>query len=378
MSEQDEGLFHVARVKLLDQSVVRQAMRSAEQRELADDEDLFFWDAEISNELVDSHFTHMSTKTLQNFARDAKEGVAFLKGHDVRTLPLGYSTDGSFGEEDGRKRTIASFYTSRLIPDGADLIVRMQKKLLRDVSVGFYGGDFTCDICHQDYWDCRHYPGMKYEEKGDDDVIRVVVATYEIDDAGLSEVSGVYDGSTPKAMIRKAMQHAKAGLLSEKEAHLLEQRYRISLPLTRTFKAVSGKEEEMNPEERLAKIRGLFGVKTDDEIETRYASLTQELETAKLRIAELEPQAADGALYRDALVEDAIAEGIRAHGNDFEADSYRELLKTSSVKTIRLMLEGWKRQAKGNLPAGRHTESGEETVNQEVEVSTVPALGYKV
>lgn len=379
MSE-EERFFHVAKVRLLDQNQLRQAMRDTEQFELGDDPDLFFWDAEISNELVDSHFTHMSERTLKNFAEDAKKGVAFLKGHDVRSLPVGYSVDGVFETGEGRKRTIANFYTSRSLPDGVDLITRMEKRLLRDVSVGFHGGDFSCDICHQDYWDCRHFPGLKYEEKGDDGVVRVITATYEIDNAGLSEVSGVYDGSTPNAMIRKAQLAANRGDLSLAQAALLEQRYRIALPLTRTFavpEVPQGKDEEMTPEERLSHVRSILGVKTDDEVEARITSLGEEVTKAKARIAELEPQAADGALYREALIEEALAEGVRAHGDKFEAESYAELLKGSTVRTIRLMKDGWARVAASTLPAGRSTQ-GEEQAAAVKEVERVPALGYKI
>jgi len=304
----------------------------------------FLFDAEISNDLLDSHYTHMNEKTLENYAEDAKRGVAFLRGHNWKELPIGYSLDGTV-EKGTKIRTIANFYTVPGMPDTDDLIGRIKSGLLRDVSVGFHGGTMRCDICQSEFWDCRHWPGLKYEEKKGD-VVTVKLATYTIEDANLSEVSGVFDGSTPDAMILKAQRAAQAGDLTLEQIEILSNKYRISLPTKKTF-PVTKKESRMT-EEEITKMRTILGVATDEEI-------VSGAEILQRKLAELTPQAADGVAYRNDLVTDALAQGVRAQGKEFDATAYEAILRVAPIDTIKRMRDDWKRMADKLIPTGRHS-----------------------
>lgn len=370
-------LSHIARVRLVTPERFASLKHLVVGRGYSTEEeanDLFYWDAEISNDLLDSHFTHMNAKTLKNYEEDTREGIAFMRSHNWHELPVGYSLHGTY-EEGDRNRVIASFYTDPGISEAVGLIQRMKSGILRDVSVGFHGGRAICDLCGQDFWDCRHFPGLKYEEK-QGDTVTTKLATFTIDDARLSEVSGVFDGSTPQAMILKAERAAKAGQLTVKQATLLEQRYRVRLPLSRSFAIPQGEEISMTAEERLASIRTLFGVVTDDEIEQRLTDLNGKLDIAQKRVAELEPQAKDGAEYRNDLIESALAEGVRAQGADFDRTTYEGLLKGAPLATIKRMRDDWAKTAGASLPAGRQSTDGEGNAQREV-VSTVPISAYK-
>lgn len=87
------ALTHKARIK------VASAERSAALFETlqerfgydGDAKSVYPFDAEISNSLLDSHFTRMSPKTLKNYAEDSQKGVAFLQGHNWRGSAIGYS-----------------------------------------------------------------------------------------------------------------------------------------------------------------------------------------------------------------------------------------------------------------------------------------------
>lgn len=334
---------------------------------------LYYWDAEISNDLLDSHFTHMSESTLKNYAEDATRGVAFLKGHDWRSLPIGYSIEGLFEGGDAKKRVVASFYTDTAIAEAADLVHRMKSGLLRDVSVGFHGGRAICDLCGQEFWDCRHFPGLKYEEKKGDTVV-VQLATFTIEDARLSEVSGVFDGSTPDAMILKAQRHAASGLLTMEQVGLLEARYRVSLPTTRTFAVPKEQEKgKMNEAEILLnEVRSKLAVGEED-------SPISAIERMQARIKELEPQAKDGQQYRSDLVSEALAEGVRAQGEEFDAEAYKEILQNAPLTTVKRMKEDWKRVADKFLPGGRSSQDGsgqEDRTNVENRSSFVPDEAY--
>lgn len=350
-------LSHIARVRVLGQERREKAitlLRS--QYSVEDSDDTFLWDAEISNDLLDSHFTRMSESTLTNYAADAAAGVAFLRGHNWHELPVGYSYDAEMGVERNQKRVFASFYTVQGIPDTDDLIRRMKGGLLRDVSVGFHGGSMRCDLCGQDFWDCLHYPGIKYEEKNGD-TVTTQLATFTIEDARLSEVSGVYDGSTPEAMILKAQRASALGLLVPSEAAVLENTYRIRLASKSTFIPLT--QERTMEEKDIKLIRDALGVSTDDAILTRAQDIVTKLKDAEARVKELEPLASDGESYRNDLVTDALAEGVRAQGNEFDAELYRGTLTIAPIVVVKRMRDDWKKLADKQFQGGRSTVEGD-------------------
>lgn len=373
-------LSHPARVRLGVAERSAELLELVKGRDALDDDVLmahppFFWRAEISNDHLDSHFTHMAESSLRNYGADAKVGVAFLKGHDRRSLPIGYSLSGSYEDVGGKKRVVADFYTVSGLPETDDLILRMRSGILRDVSIGFHGGKINCDLCQRDFWECPHFPGLKYEVK-EGDVIREKIATFTIEDARLSEVSGVFDGSTPGAMILKAQE--RAGELTAEQTQILEQRYRVKLPATkRAFAGVELRNGQtpregnsMTIQEDFSKVRSLVEVETDDEV-------VPAVETLKRRVSELEPQAAEGRQYRTDLVTSALAEGVRAYGNDFDKAAYEAILTSAPLATVKRMAADWQKTADAALPNGRtSTDDAEDGKTRAESVQLVPDAAY--
>lgn len=358
---------HTARIGLTFESTRKEELLATYRKRnednlihVPDNVELYLFRAEISNTLLDSHFTRMNEKTLKNYVADARSGVAFLRSHNWSELPLGYSLDARMQEEDGRKRVVADFYTVPGLPDADDMIQRMNLGLVRDVSVGFHGGRMTCDLCHQDFWDCRHFPGISYEEEGKK---TPQMATYTIDNARLSEVSGVFDGSTPSAMLLKAERSAKAGQLTKEQIDQIQETYRFTLPSSPRYSVP--KEEKMD----LAKVRGLLQVETDEEVEDALSKLAG-------RVKSLEAQAADGRHYRERVVADALAEGIRAHGEEFDSEAYESVLKNASLTAIEKMRDDWKRIADKVFPAGRQSAEEPEQ-KKKAQVNVVPDSAYR-
>jgi hypothetical protein len=379
-----EKLSHTARLHRVEGGLIQQRLTLLQTRypEVAEDSEHppFFFDAEISNNLLDSHYTHMSESTLNNYAEDAKRGVAFLRGHNWSELPIGYSLDANLESSAERQRVVASFYTVSGLSATDDLIARMKTGLVRDVSVGFHGGRAVCDICGQDFWDCRHFPGLKYEEK-EGDTIRTLLATFTIEDARLSEVSGVFDGSTPEAMILKAERAAKAGELTPQQIELLESRYRIALP---TRKVVPMPEEtkptrtlDEKQFQRLVDNLCIHNLMPEEERKTVTPDTAiAYVELAGKRIKELEPQAEEGRQYRKDLVAEALAEGVRAQGNDFDKTLYEGTLNAAPLPVIKRMKEDWKKIADKSLTGGRSTVDGDERQQRKVTASA-PDEAYR-
>ena len=211
-----------------------------------DDLPPYFWRAQISSSRLDAYYTRMDpATTLRNFADDATAGVSFQNSHDTRQLGLGQSLQGRFigAQGNGVARTEADFYTipnvrlNQVSTD--DFINGVRSGVVRDVSVGFYGGEFQCSICNRDMmrdYACPHIPGMTYDPNKPDDWRtdpNGETATATVKNARLAEVSAVYDGATPGAAILKAIGAAQDGRLTPQQARLLESRYRINLPSVR-------------------------------------------------------------------------------------------------------------------------------------------------
>lgn len=352
-----------------------------------DDADPFFWGAIISNTRLDSYYTHMARSSLDNFARGAGEGVSFQNSHRWMELPLGASLAGRVEElEGGLVQVVADFFTIaglQLGEIGTDQFIRgVRSGVVRDVSIGFSGGTHTCDICKQNYMRCPHWAGMMYELE-ENGVIRQVRATVTVENANLNEVSAVYDGATPGAVILKARAAAAEGRLRGKEAEILEQVYRVALPVARHYAGVDvGDEPKARPETEGREVSFIavldklkIGVGLDETaraaaLEARLGELTateSKLETAQgdltaaqARIAELEPAAKDGQQYRTDLVEEALAEGVRAHGKDFDSETYGETLRAAKIETIKRMRDDFKRMGDARLGGGRRSRDGHE------------------
>ena len=358
----------------------------------------FFWLSEISNDRMDSYFGFMdAATTLVNFAADAAEGRAILAGHNSRVLPFGHSLTGTLERVEGRARVLSDAYTLRGLDLGGvstdSFVDGVRAGVLRDISVGFTTGEsgwFRCNVCGGDLMDwraCSHWPGMTYEVKGDDGVIRNVLATFTVIDARLSEYSAVYDGATPSAGILKIQDAARAGQVDDRARALLEARYRIRLPERRLVvpggptqeagpRGAGAPTPEETPMDLAARLRGALGLPEtapDEEIaaaaEAAPAALREaaaafgvaegaEVAPALREIADALPalrqQAEWGRAYREETERAALAEAVRALGPEAE-ERYAATLTTLPLETVRQMRDDWRRIADAALPGGRRT-----------------------
>lgn len=373
------------------------------------DLDAFFFGAEISSTRLDSYFTHMDQSTLLNFADDASDGVSFLDSHDSRKLGMGQSLAGRFEQADTDVyRVLADFYTIPGIEFGGqhsfrstdDFIRAIRAAIVRDVSVGFYGGKMICDICGEPVWgrtDCPHFPGVEYPigEQSDE----TVVATATIKDARLVEVSAVYDGATPEAeILRKAEQMAEDGKLKRGIAELLSRRYKLQFPpgiIKPARWAGTGESKNHKGDENVKDLARILGC-SEDEVKARVQALVDsakghddlrqqvedlqgELKEARKQIDKLEPLAKDGEQYRADLVEQALENGRRLYGKEFDEGSYRKQFETSGLEFVKRMSDDWQAAVKerfGDVPGAKI--NGDDGETQPQPESRIPAKAYVV
>lgn len=370
--------------------------------ELGEGIEPFIFPAEISSNRLDAYYGHMGESTLRNFAADAQAGVSFQDSHSTARLGFGQSLTGTFEISDDIARVVADFYTVPGIEFGGmqsykstdDFIKAVKSRLVRDVSVGFYGGDEICDICGESVWDfmemrCPHIPGIEYPvgEQGKERI----VATFTVEDSHLAEVSAVYDGATPEAMILKAERAIAMGELPERAARLLEMRYRIKLPgakssgpgvdINKKDKTMTEAKDDKKietPADPFANIRAILTeAKAPGEPDEGIRWLVTENTRLAGEVKRLQPLADDGAAYRADLIADALAEGVRAMGDDFPEESYRGMLEANpSIEAIKKIRNGFAEQAKKNFPNGRQTVDEDQNAETKRPAPETPDLAY--
>lgn len=349
----------------------------------------FFWTAEISNDQIDSYYTHMLPSTLNNFVTGARAGISFLNSHRHNELPFGRSLDGRLISDGQRQRVLADFFTlPGLNLNGVttdDFITGVRAGIVADVSVGFHGGTHFCDICKTNYmsWDCPHLAGMKFEVKDSG----LVTCTVSVDNATLSEVSGVFDGATPDATIQKAQRMAEAGELKPDAVRVLEARYRTRLPTKRSFAVNPQRDKTMEFEQIVNQIREVLALPADADVVAgvlavstapeKLRTVEQQLTEARAKVAELEPLAADGRAYRDDLINEALAEGVRAYGDKFNRATYEAALKPASLDLIRQMKTDWAAVGDSRFAGGRQTVDDSQAPSTPKKRTHVPASAYK-
>lgn len=372
----------------------------------------YFWPASISNNRLDSHSTRMAVSSLRNYAAEAQEGVSYLYSHDNAEI-VGHSMGGRFvgGQGDGVAHVDADFYAIPGLQLGtvsSDQVIRgIDTKVLRYVSIGFYGGEWICSICGNDIWDfenCRHYPGYTFKVQADGDT-KEVLCTADVENAHLAEVSSVYKGSTPGAIITKAEHDAKAGLLTPLLRSLIERRYHVTLPDKGVVVPGHGVKTGNAEEERSmadsdtsgagkpAQGEGERGegggaaVVVSAESVGAHADFVRALLTEAGfegegddygRVRQLVERAREGSEYREDLVAAALAEGVRAVGATFDKATYEQTLRGLPLATIKRMRDDWKAQGDAAFPGKRQTTDDAPPPPGSPQAGKTPRSAYKV
>lgn len=394
--------------------------------------DPYFVSAEISNTNIDAYFTQMQPSTLRNFVSDATNGVTLLNSHNGHKLGWGRSVHGTFTQTGETAKAEADFYTLPGLQlndvNTDDLIIGVRAGILFDVSVGFYGGVIRCNCCGRDMmrdWDCWHIPGITYQvEDSGNRIVRETLALGLVEEARLAEVSIVYDGATPGASILKAQQEATNGRMNDTQIRLFEQRYRMRLPERRIQiqggitaeriqkgdpmtdpipqeEPVSNDAPTSTPENtETAEVRSVLdGVESGlgesltrgvqavvtryrdavaqrDSLQRQIDALTAERQTLASEVSRLAPLADLGVTYRKDLVADTLAQGVRAFGAEFAEETYKALLETATIDTIKRMNADWRKVADAVFPKKRVTTDSVEEPKKKAGERKIPAQAY--
>ena len=111
----------------------------------------------------------------------------------------------------------------------------------------------------------------------------------------------------------------------------------------------------------------LKDVRSTDEPDTvlekvtgEVTGLREQVETQKDEIADLQAAAKDGEAYREARVEEAIKQGVRAYGDDFDEEYHREYYGDMPLEKLEDHIAQNKKKGDAALSAGRSTTDDHE------------------
>ena len=266
------------------------------------------------------------------------------------------------------------------------------------------------------YWDweperegqCTHKMGKMYEDKNG----KKVKATYTVYHARLKEVSLVEFGSNRKTSIETKREFDELGrhlesmcrtethkfmeeLLMTDQEWITKLRDALNVPSIRSTDepdavmraletevatlrtTVSTQKDEIadltttsqdvdvSRQAWVEKLRDALGLKdvrsTDDpdavleKAKEEVTDIRGQVETQRDEIADLQADAGDGKAYRQARVDEAIKQGNRAYGDDFDEEYHREYYGDMPLEKLEEHIAQNQKKGDAALPAGRST-----------------------
>jgi len=315
------------------------------------------------------------------------------------------------------------------------IIASIEDGTFFDSSIGWGSSNYICSICGNDYRDynkCNHWMGREYDGEVCYVIAKPPGGLYEnslvwdgaypgagvLSSVGDVKNSGVVviddlKGLTPGIGLFHTFSARKGKLLTfakkEDMTKGIIQGVTLSkgggnmdekmLKFLKTF-GVDYKEGETKLDETLKQIAekwdaNIQTIKDDaatsqnaDADTTSDVYLTEDQVSEKLgkrySAEEVLKLADDGIkfatqkeeydIYRKETVENALAMGVRAMGNDFPKDTWDETFKAMGKKQIEDITKTWEKQAKEELSAGRQTDPNA----GQLQTASLPDEAFKI
>lgn len=352
----------------------------------------------------------------------------------IQAVPYGRVFDGRIEQSSAEGETASMFLDKYIVRDSevvdgisADaLIKKIETGVLSDTSIGWTTDIMICSICTKNYYsrECSHFRGSKYEMGDGTQKVCTVTAMppsliIPYNNNSLMEESIVWDGAYPGAMVTQAkhgdiieLPTGKYSIVDDKdelpEGTAFYGKYHngdiiamIKKSEHKKVFAVKGGEKTMN--ENLKKILETLGI-TYKEGETTMEELLNRIAEKWASISEVAPHegevesymtqdqakeklgkelpadevlklAKEGQDYHKQVIDDAIAMGVRAQGNDFPTETWRNTFAGMSTTAIKDIMRTFEAQAKAEIPAGRLTNP---EAGQQKYLRSIPEEMYRV
>lgn len=407
-------------------------------RNLSKDEVFAFSNKSAGDMLIPGRHIRLSPEFLQQCVKDAQFGVSFMFNHSwsqfgSKGIPYGKVFDGRTQPDTENGETISMSLDKYIIRDDEAvdgisanaLIKRIETGVLSDTSIGWGTDTMVCSICGMNYYGgkCSHWKGATYEMADGSQKKCTVLAMpssviLQNSNTNLYEESIVWDGAYPGASLSNdgdiiENPNGKFVVIDDYKnlnagAVVLGQYYNGKLTTMvkksdhKKVFAVKGGEKPMN--EKLKKMLETFGViyeegkTTFEELcngiaEKWDASNVAMMESAEplhfymtseqakeklgkeLSADEVLKLAKEGQEYHAQVIDDAIAMGVRAQGNDFSAETWKTTFSTMGTVAIKDIMKTFEAQAKAEIPAGRFTNP---EAGQQKQAQSIPDEAFRV
>lgn len=337
-------------------------------------EDVFVYQGIISSDAMDSYYTKMDAETsLRNYANDLKAGTPLMTYHETSQSPIGRSFDSSIDvKEDGKTVVRGLFYIVRHTKINGestdDLIRQIETGTLTEMSVGFGGINlwYKSSYDGKDIYESRYYPGDK-DENGN-------LVYYYIMDATLREVSLVYKGACPDAVVERIRNDLPNMEDAERQIQKYETRFnvRIDMPKQR-----SKEGKRMNIEEITRAVekgdlqRGeLLKALKVDAITDGQRSILKELgEDASIEtVRSLKEKAEIGERAFEEKLDELVKARV-AIGQEFDQEKYKEQMRSMDVDFIEDQTRLFEDIKKAEFKPGRQTQKQNDEEGKAIFVS---------
>lgn len=351
---------------------------------LTEDEVYVFPAKLVGDQIIPRRFYRLTPNFLRKMAVQVREGVSLLLDHSwanmgIMTIPLGRTFDSRL-QMDGDELSLYADHYMKLGQEVGDIKIDqiaegIDAGTIFDTSIGFTVTSQTCSICGQEYFggNCPHIRGREYDSK---------LCTVDINDGDLMENSLVFDGAYPGAGVvgmsntSELQSTIKCEALSE-DAKSLPSGGRVFYSFSdksgldgfviqqdkNNEAEIQAKGDDTVTDEQkaalaaaqtqatalaaangiLGQVRAALGVESDAEIPAKLTALSA--------------QAADVAMYKIKVTEQACGAGIRALGEAFNVEAMKTALSHLPVSEIEKIGATYEAQAQATLGGGgRHTQ----------------------
>lgn len=337
-------------------------------------EDVFVYQGIISSDAMDSYYTKMDAETsLRNYANDLKAGTPLMTYHETSQSPIGRSFDSSIDvKEDGKTVVRGLFYIVRHTKINGestdDLIRQIETGTLTEMSVGFGGINlwYKSSYDGKDIFESRYYPGDK-DENGN-------LVYYYIMDATLREVSLVYKGACPDAVVERIRNDLPNMEDAERQIQKYETRFnvRIDMPKQRSKEGKRMNIEEIKRAVEKGDLqRGeLLKALKVDAITDGQRSILKELgEDASIEtVRSLKEKAEIGERAFEEKLDELVKARV-AIGQEFDQEKYKEQMRSMDVDFIEDQTRLFEDIKKAEFKPGRQTQKQNDEEGKAVFVS---------
>jgi len=312
------------------------------------------------------------------------------------------------------------------------IIEDIENGVLFDTSIGWGSSKYVCSICNSNYWDCNHWRGNTYEDGDGKPQLCYIKAKnpgYLMEESGVfdgaykgagismcnagdvfesqqgkflvvdelkelpkdSNVFGIYTSKGQLTTFVKKSDNQKVFPVVSAEAN--NAGTEIGKALKSVLNNVEGSENTMGIKELFEKL-GIAYDESDtiekvvEKLSTHYHSNNDEPKpeefvskqkasealSKEVTADEVLKLAREGIQYHKSTVDNALAMGVKAMGNDFPSETWQSTFANMGTQAILDITKTWEVQAKAALNAGNKFSSSDEPKPN----SEIPDEAYKV